>query len=88
MRIPKKAMAGTLESNDALVSVEPIDSGIEIELTSPVEKQFGTQMRAVIRQTLEALEAEAVRVTVVDRGALDCTLRARVETALTRAGKR
>lgn len=85
MKIVKNAAAGTMESSDILITVEPSDEGISIDLTSSVEKQFGRQIRSVIRQVLEQLDVENAAVTAVDKGALDCTIRARMETAIYRA---
>ena len=85
MKIVKNAAAGTMESSDILITVEPSDEGISIDLTSSVEKQFGRQIRSVIRQVLEQLNVENAAVTAVDKGALDCTIRARMETAIYRA---
>ena len=59
--INRKACAGTLESSDVYVELEPSVSGIELNLESAVIEQFG-----------EAISA------------LDCVIRARVETALRR----
>ncbi|MBS4534738.1 citrate lyase acyl carrier protein [Clostridium sp. D2Q-14] len=80
MRIIKRAIAGTMESSDIQIVVEA-GQGIEIELKSSVEKQFGNQIRKVIRETLEHLDIKDVKVIAVDKGALDCTIRARVLTA-------
>lgn len=85
MKIVKNAAAGTMESSDILITVEPSDEGISIDLTSSVEEQFGRQIRSVIRQVLEQLDVENAAVTAVDKGALDCTIRARMETAIYRA---
>ncbi len=85
MRIVKSAVAGTMESSDILVTVEPSEEEISIDLTSSVEEQFGRQIRAVIRQVLEQLKVEDAAVSAVDKGALDCTIRARVEAAVYRA---
>lgn len=85
MEIKKAAMAGTLESSDAQVTVEPGDGRIELSIESSVIHQFGKQIRAVILETLGRLEVESVKVTVVDKGALDCTLKARVECAVYRS---
>lgn len=79
------AMAGTLESSDAMVTVEQGENGIQLSITSPVLHQFGKQIRKVILETLEALEVRNAQVTVVDKGALDCTIKARVECAVFRA---
>ena len=85
MEILKPATAGTLESSDALVTVEPAGSGIELELSSSVMNQYGRQIKATVLQTLERLDVKSCRVTVVDKGALDCTLKARVECAVFRS---
>ena len=87
MVIEKPAIAGTLESSDAQVTVEP-GTGIHLELESSVMNQYGRQIRATILETLERLEVKDVLIKVIDKGALDCTLKARVECAVFRsAGK-
>ena len=85
MEILKPAAAGTLESSDAQVTVEPGENGIELSLTSSVMNQYGRQIKATVLETLERLDVSAARVTVVDKGALDCTLKARVECAVLRS---
>jgi len=84
LKICKKAVAGTLESSDALVEVEP-GSGIAIDLESAVLSQFGDAIEASVRAVLAAFGVTGAKLRVVDRGALDCTIRARVETAIKRA---
>ena len=84
MEILKSAVAGTLESSDAMVTVEP-GEGITLELSSSVMNQYGRQIKATILETLERLEVTDARVTVVDKGALDCTIKARVECAVFRS---
>jgi citrate lyase subunit gamma (acyl carrier protein) len=85
MEIKKAAMAGTLESSDAQVTVEPGNGTIELSIESSVIHQFGKQIRATILETLGRLEVDDAKVTVVDKGALDCTLKARVECAVYRS---
>ena len=85
MEIKKPAVAGTLESSDCMVTVEPGEGAVELELDSAVIRQLGPQIRKVIFETLERLEVKNARVTVVDKGALDCTLKARVECAVFRS---
>ena len=85
MEILKPAMAGTLESSDAQVTVEPGTDGIQLTLSSSVMNQYGRQIKATVLETLERLGVENAQVTVVDKGALDCTLRARVECAVFRS---
>ncbi|MDR3248217.1 MAG: citrate lyase acyl carrier protein [Treponema sp.] len=86
MEIIRPSVAGTLESSDIMISLEPALRGIEIELQSIVEKQFGREIDKAIRETLADLRVEHARVKAVDKGALDCTIRARVKTAVYRAG--
>lgn len=86
MKITKVAKAGTLESSDILIMVAPNEEGkIEIELESIVIKQFGDQIKKVIEDTLKELNAEGVTLKAQDKGALDYTIKARVETAIKRA---
>lgn len=85
MEIKKVAMAGTLESSDAQIVVEPGEDGIELSIESSVIHQYGKQIRKVVLETLERLDVKNGRVLVVDKGALDCTLKARVECAVFRS---
>ena len=85
MEILKPAMAGTLESSDAQVTVEPGTDGIQLTLSSSVMNQYGRQIKPTVLETLERLGVENAQVTVVDKGALDCTLKARVECAVFRS---
>ena len=84
MEILKSAAAGTLESSDCMVTVEPGD-GISLDLSSSVMNQYGRQIKAAVLETLERLEVQNANVTVVDKGALECTLKARVECAVFRS---
>lgn len=80
------AMAGTLESGDIMVQISPAETGgIHIDLDSTVAAQFGGQIRKVITETLEDLNIHDVDIKAVDKGALDCTIRARVTAAAVRA---
>jgi len=85
MQIKKTAQAGTLESSDILVLLEKGGEGIEIDLKSTVDKQFGERIREVIKETLTDLGITDVKVVANDRGALDCTIKARVQAAFYRA---
>ena len=83
--IVKRACAGTMESSDVYVELEPGTAGIEIDLDSVVADQFGTAIRNSVTEVLHEQGVDNVRVRLVDRGALDCVIRARVETAVLRA---
>ena len=83
MEIKKLASAGTMESSDAYVEIEPA-TGLEITLESVVSQQFGESIRQVVRDVLTEQGVENAKIRVVDRGALECVIRARVETAIVR----
>lgn len=85
MEIIKSAVAGTLESSDAQIIVEPGENGIELSIESSVIHQYGRQIRNVVLETLERLNVTNAKVSVIDKGALDCTLKARVECAVYRS---
>lgn len=84
MKILSSAMAGTLESSDCMVTVEP-GEGVSLSLSSSVMNQYGRQIKATVLETLERLGVQDANVTVVDKGALDCTIKARVECAVFRS---
>ncbi len=68
----KTAMAGTLESGDIFIQIAP-------------NYQFGDQIKKVITETLQGLGIDQAEVKATDKGALDCTIRARVTAAAVRA---
>lgn len=84
MKIEKQAFAGTYESSDAFVSVEPSDK-LEIQIESIVLNQYGKAIEEAVKATLREFEVQTGSISVKDRGALDCVIQARVETALKRS---
>ena len=84
MEILRCSSAGTMESSDAYVEIMPDSSGLNIQVESVVEKQFGEKIRESIKDVLHEYGVEKVTVRVIDRGALECVIRARVETAIIR----
>ena len=84
MQIVKPATAGTMESSDVYVEVEPGSQGLQLYLESVVAQQFGASILTTVREVLEENGVENANVRIVDRGALDCVIRARVETAILR----
>ena len=84
MELKHSAVAGTLESSDIMITVSPADD-IEVNLTSTVEAYYGNSICATIRTVLDELGVRGLGVDAVDHGALDCTIRARLTTAVRRA---
>ncbi|MCX7884559.1 MAG: citrate lyase acyl carrier protein [Caloramator sp.] len=86
MEVKRIAKSGTFESNDIYIIVEPKgDEGIEINLESIVMKQFGEQIKKTIEDTVKSFKIKSIKITAKDRGALDYTIKSRVETAIKRA---
>jgi len=82
----KTAMAGTLESGDILIQLAASEQpGLHITLDSSVAYQFGDQIKHVITETMNELGVTDAEVRATDKGALDCTIRARVTAAVVRA---
>ncbi len=84
MTINKPSKAGTLESNDIYIMLMPGTNGIEIELESIVEDQFGEEIREEIKSKLDDMGITNIVVKANDKGALNYTIRARVEAAVSR----
>lgn len=84
--IQNPAVAGTLESSDLQIMIDKnVGQGIEIDLQSSVEFQYGKQIRSVIEATLKNMGIVDAKVSVVDKGALDCTIKARTIAVVHRA---
>jgi len=85
--IKKTGMAGTVESNDVMIMISPAqaNTGITLTLKSPVKKQYGKKIEAAVVEVLTRRQVQDVIVDINDRGALDCTIYARVDTAIDRA---
>ena len=79
----RRSVAGTMESSDVYVEIEP-GKGIDIQLESVVKAQFGDSILQVVQEVLQDCGVEDATVRLVDRGALECVIRARVETAVLR----
>ena len=84
MELQHAGIAGTMESGDIYVEIERGTGGIDIDLNSTVGAQFGKQIKSVIEATLRACGVESATVRAVDKGALDCTIRARITAAALR----
>ena len=86
MKLTGKGRAGTLESGDILIEVEPTQGETEILLRSSVMRLYGQQIREVLLLTLAELDLQGVLLAAQDKGALDCTIKARLLTAIARVG--
>ena len=79
----KRGIAGSLESNDALITVKESDR-LTVTVKSIVYDFFGAQIEKVIRDTLKEAGVTEIEVVCEDKGAYDYTIRARLLTAVAR----
>lgn len=87
MLVKVTGIAGTLESSDCMITVEPSTEGLIIDIDSTVQRQFGRQILAVVTQTAKELNVENALIKVLDKGALDYCLIARTKAAIHRAAE-
>ncbi|MBP3214874.1 MAG: citrate lyase acyl carrier protein [Clostridium sp.] len=88
MELKKAAMAGTLESSDIMITLEPNPAGgISLTLESDVKAMFGEAIEKMVREVLAEFGVENAIVDIRDKGALDFAIRARMECAICRAAE-
>ena len=87
MKIIKKAQSGSFESSDIIVLIEPVakDKGRHIEIDSTVMLEYGESIERLILQKLDDYAISDIHLIVKDKGALEPTINARLETAIIRA---
>ncbi|SCZ78677.1 citrate lyase acyl carrier protein [Acidaminobacter hydrogenoformans] len=86
MKIIKTAIAGTLESGDVQIMISPNEEiGLEINLNSIVKAQFGNAIMATVMDVLKGYDIDKATVQIQDKGAFDCVIRSRMQTAVCRA---
>lgn len=84
MEIRKKVQAGTMQSSDLMVFVEPADT-LTIDIESTVKKQFEHLIRARVEEVLQRMQVTSGCIRINDRGALDYAIEGRLEAAIQRA---
>jgi len=85
MKVEKMVMAGSLESNDLLITLsQSEDKTLNLNIESIVKKQFGKRIKTIVKEMLEEFNVQEGNIRIQDMGALDCTIKARMETAILR----
>jgi citrate lyase subunit gamma (acyl carrier protein) len=81
------AQSGTFESSDVIFLIEPLpdQSGRKIEISSTVMQQFGNSFRQIVDSVLDEYELTDIHLIAKDKGALEPTIKARLETAIKRS---
>ena len=78
-------VCGNEKDSDALITVNLDNVGIEIEIESKNKKMFGKLIDLAVREVLDDMKVENVKVLVQDFGALDFVIKGRTRTAVRRA---
>ncbi|MEC6833935.1 citrate lyase acyl carrier protein [Photobacterium toruni] len=85
MKICQSAIAGTFESSDVFIEIEPSEQ-FQLTVTSTAT-QFRDAVEAQVRCVLDKLNINNGIWRVTDSGALDCIIAARVQVAALRGAK-
>lgn len=86
MLIKKPAVCGTLESSDVQITIRPNEgNGIRIELDSVVKTIFGDEIIRTVQEVLNEFEVRDADISLVDKGALDCVIRSRMQARHTQS---
>ena len=81
------AQSGTFESSDVIFLIEPLpdNSGRKLEISSTVMQQFGVSFNLIVLEMLDQYEMTDIHLIAKDKGALEPTIKARLETAIKRS---
>ena len=82
----KTASAGTLESSDCLVTVSPAEK-LKLEYKGANSEVFAERTMALVENVSKKYSLIGAEISIQDQGALEITIKARLETALMRAVK-
>lgn len=84
-QIVKPAIAGSLESSDVQIRIEPNPGkGIEVHLDSVVKMQFGESILATVNAVLADFGIADARLIINDKGAVDAAIKARMQAVVCR----
>lgn len=88
LELKRSAIAGSLESSDVQITIEPNPGGgREIQLQSAVKMQFGDSILELVGQILDTFKVKNARVHLNDKGAIDAVITSRMQTAICRAAQ-
>ncbi len=87
MKPKMPAQSGTFESSDVIILIEPLPSrsGRKIEISSTVMKQYGASFTQIVDEMLDKFDMTDIHLIAKDKGALEPTIKARLETAIKRS---
>jgi len=84
------AQSGTFESSDVIFLIEPLpdNSGRKLDISSTVMQQYGSSFKRIVTDMLDEYQMTDIHLIAKDKGALEPTIKARLETAINRSMER
>jgi len=84
------AQSGTFESSDVIFLIEPLpdNSGRKLDISSTVMQQYGSSFKRIVTKMLDEYQMTDIHLIAKDKGALEPTIKARLETAINRSMER
>jgi len=79
----KTTQCGTLESSDCLVTISESET-LRIDYRGANAGIFRKRTEAIVKELLKGRDLASVAISIQDNGALEVTIRARIETAIER----
>ena len=81
------AQSGTFESSDVIFLIEPLpdNAGRKLDISSTVMQQFGASFNRIVDDMLNQYDMTDIHLIAKDKGALEPTIKARLETAIIRS---
>lgn len=86
MDIKREIISGTAEKGDVCIRIYPYTGGRRIEIEQIPHPRFISREENIIRRILDAYRVHSVRIVLMDYGALDFVLEARLAAGLELAG--
>ena len=71
MKILKNAVAGTLESSDLFIQIEPDEKELTLEIDSVVANQYMDAIRTAVLDTLKEFDKSTGAIFMKDKRALE-----------------
>ena len=65
MKILKNAVAGTLESSDLFIQIEPDDTELVLEIDSVVANQYMDAIRGAVLDTLKEFDVSTGKICTI-----------------------
>ncbi len=87
MEIKRKVICGNENKGDIRITIEPVKQGLEINISSTHGKLFYTQIAETVNNTINKCGIINAKINILDNGAMDFVVKARMESAIMKASR-